>query len=243
MDMCNKSYEFAKTSNWRVRLGLLINSPVKNNEHMPFWGGIWLGCDPESGVLADVEYLQNPSTHCVKSISPSMRRCRVKICKAITAGMWAACGGFQGRGKQKALFTVQWFVHNEWQITVFARPQMAADSKWAAGVKSKWHLLQSVEREKKKGGRWEGVGRAETEHEEERWGSGTPPALSALQMWASELAWMRRVGARRPAIPPASKTLRQQPRCQQGEIISLLPPEYFGYVTADLGVWGLNVML
>lgn len=149
MNMCNKSYEFAKTSNWHVRLKLLINSPVKNNVHMPFWGRVWLGCDPESGVFADVEYLQNPFTHCVKSISPFMRCCRVKLCKAITAGMWAACGGFQGRGKQKALFTVQWFVHNEWQITVFARPQMAADSKWAAGVKSKWHLLRSVERKKK----------------------------------------------------------------------------------------------
>lgn len=61
--------------------------------------------------------------------------------------MQADCNCFQGWGKQKALFTAQWFVNNEWQITVFAHHQMVGDSRRASDVESKWDLSQAIRRE------------------------------------------------------------------------------------------------
>lgn len=73
-----------------------------------------------------------------------------EICSAITAGMQADYNCFPGWGKHKTtLFTVQWFVNNEWQITVFALHQMVGDSRWAAGVGKEWDLSQSIKRRRR----------------------------------------------------------------------------------------------
>ncbi len=87
-------------------------------------------------------------------------KCCHEICNAITAEMQADCNCFQGWGKQKALFTAQWFVNNGLQITAFAFHEMVGDSRWAAGVESKRNLSQSMKRER---GRRDLLGFRETE--------------------------------------------------------------------------------
>lgn len=89
-----------------------------------------------------------------------------EICSAITAGMQADYNCFPGWGKHEALFTVQRFVNNEWQITVFAPHQMIGDSRWAAGVGNEWDLSQSIKRGRR---HWE----SELQTDRQTWASVT----------------------------------------------------------------------